>query len=364
MKLEKGYPPWEFKCCIHNLEETPLHTVVKNEVAAKLNYMTPQELCGSETWEDADKKFPLYESSGQLARNLIYNYIPRQDYNNKVYIEKECLLETPSGGLFPIKPDVCIFNFKPLSIFEIIVTSKPKIDKLIALIEADVNVIFIYAEDVVVDLSRRFNQHDGGWGNYFKCFTGWSATDSLTTKVSRAIDMLIADKFPAKNHEILEKKVCFFPITQKSKDIYNLYIKTADRDWTSHLGSRKGKPTSTLNSLLKYYAEKTDFTSEAINYNDNSMTVKFMVERTLPTVEWSNYPFHIGMILEASQGETSLFKERKAAIINQTSYRNVKDGEEVHFICGTYNSGKDGYYNYYAHRLAGKEDLNKVWMLE
>ena len=330
-------------------------------VAAKLNYMTPQELCGSETWEDADKKFPIREHhSEQFARNLIYNHIPRQDYNNKVFIEKEFSLETPSGSRLFIKPDVCIFNFKPLSIFEIIVTSKPKIDKLIALIEAEVNVIFIYAEDVISDLSRKFNIHTN-WGNNFKCFTGWSATDSLTTKVSRAIDMLIADKFPAKQHDILEKKICFF----QKENVYNLYIKTAKWDWRPHVGSRKGKPTSTLNALSKYYAEKSVPTPEVISYRDNSMTVEFVVGRTLPKKEWSNDPFHIGTILKASRGETILFTNRETAIINKTDYLNVKDGEHVHFICGATNYGTNGYNKYYANHLAnGKKDLNKVWMLE
>ena len=363
MKLTEGYPLRKFECRIHDEEETPLHTVVKHEVAYKLNFMTPQELCGSETWEDANKKFPIRgDQDGQFTKNLIYNHIPRQDYNQKrVFIERQLMLETPSGPSFPIQPDICILdsNFKPQSIFEIIVTSKPKSDKLIALIEAPINVIFIYAEDVIKGLSRKFNIHRN-WAHLLKCFTGWSATDSLKTKVSRAVDMLIADKFPASDHEILGKKI------KKNKDVYNLHVKTTEGGWTPHLGSKKGKPASTINSLIKYYAEKTDSTSEEMAYDNNSMTVKFVVERTLPAVKWSPYPFHIGMILEASQGETSLFKNRKAAIINQTSCRNIEDGKEVHFICGTYNSAKkDGYYNYYANRIANeKKNFNQVWMLE
>ena len=353
MKINEGYPVWKFKTEIHNLEETPLHTFVKNMVAAKLNYMTSQELCGSETWEDADKKFPIREHlSGRPAKNLIYNHIPRQDYNTKVRIENDISLD----GFF-MKPDVYIFDagFKPHSIFEIIVTSKPDIKKLIALIETKVNVVFIYAEDVIIDLSRKFNIHTN-WSNNFKCFTGWSAADSLTTKVGRAIDMLIADKFPAKQHDILEKKI------KKNEDLYKLFIKTDRRDWHLHPGSKAGKPTSTLNALLKYYAEKMDASTEEVHYDDNAMTVKFVVGRT-----YKNYedPFHVGTILEAFQGKRTLFTNREAAIINKTNYRNIKEGEEVHFICGTGNYGKNGYYNYYANHLAnGKDNLNKVWVLE
>ena len=351
MKIEKGYPPWEFKCWIHNLEETPLHTVVKNEVAAKLNYMTPQELCGSETWEDADKKFPIQEQC-QFAKNLIYNYLPRQSFNERVRIENDISLD----GFF-MKPDVYIFdtNFKPHSIFEIIVTSKPDIKKLIALIEAKVNVIFIYAEDVIIDLSRKFNIHTN-WGNHFKCFTGWSATDSLTTKIGRAVDMLIADKFPAKQHDILEKKI------KKNKDVYNLHVKTPEWDWRPHVGSRKGKPTSTLNALLKYYAEKMEASTEEVHYDDNTMTVEFVVGRT-----YKNYedPFHVGTILKASQGERTLFTNRETAIVNKTNYRNLKDGEEVRFVCGVNNYGTNGYNKYYANHLAnGNTNIDKIWMLE
>ena len=353
MKTNEGYPVWKFNIEIHNLEETPLHTFVKNMVAAKLNYMTPQELCGAETWEDADKKFPVCErDSGQAAKNLIYNHIPRQDYNTKVRIENDISLD----GFF-MKPDVYIFDaaFKPHSIFEIIVTSKPDIKKLIALIETKVNVVFIYAEDVIIDLSRKFNIHTN-WCNHFKCFTGWSATDSLTTKVGRAIDMLIADKFPAKQHDILEKKI------KKNKDVYNLHVKTPQWGWTAHVGSKKGKPTSTLNALLKYYAEKINASTEEVHYDDNTMTVKFVVRNTYHKYE---DPFHTGTILEASQGERTLFQNREAAIINKTTYRNISDGEEVRFVCGTGNYGKNGYYNYYANHLAnGKTNLDKIWMLE
>ena len=81
----------------------------------------------------------------------------------------------------------------------------------------------------MIDLCRNFNIHRN-WGQQFKCFTGWKATDSLLTKVSRAVDMLIADKFPANSNEILEKKISFI------YDVYNLYIKTASRDWGPHLG--------------------------------------------------------------------------------------------------------------------------------
>ena len=353
MKINEGYPVWKFNIEIHNLEETPLHAAVKNMVAAKLNYMTPQELCGSETWEDADKKFPMCEGqSRRPARDLIYNHIPREDYNGKVSIEKDFSL----GGVLT-KPDVCTFHFSPLSIFEIIVTSKPKIEKLIALIEADVNVIFIYAEDVMIDLSRNFNIHRN-WGSQFKCFTGWKATDSLLTKVSRAVEMLIADKFPANSNKILEKKISFI------YDVYNLYIKTADRDWGPHLGSRRGKPASPLNKLLEYYAEKTPSTSETVNYEEGSMTVEFMVKRTLPKVEWSNHPFHIGTILKATLGERTLFTNRETAIVNQTNRENIEDGEKVRFSCGVSNYGKNGDNKYYANSLADKQGSNKVWVLE
>ena len=358
MKINEGYPVQEFKTELHNSEETPLHAQMKKMVAAKLHYMTSQELCGSETWEDADKKFPIRERlSGRPAKNLIYNHIPRQDYNDKVFVEKEFSLETPSGSRLFIKPDVCIFNYKPLSIFEIIVTNKPKIDKLIAMIEAPVNVVFIYAGDVISDLSRNFNIHRN-WCNLFKCFTGWSATDSLATKVSRTVDMLIADKFPAKHHDILEKKICFF----KTENVYNLYVKTPEWGWKPHTGSRKGKPTSPLNTLIKYYAEKSVPTLEAVSYRDNSMTVEFVVGRT-----YNNYEdaFHVGTILKALKGETILFENQEAGIVNKTNHQNIKDGEKIRFVCGATNYGTNGRNKYYANDLAnGKDNLNKIWMLE
>ena len=352
MKVQEGYPVWEFKSRIHDLEETPLHSAVKNMVGAKLNYMTPQELCGSETWEEADKKFPILEHhTEQFAKKLIYNHIPRQNFNNKVFLERELSLD----GFF-MKPDVCILDddFKLHSVFEVIVTSKPDIKKLITLIEGKVNVVFIYAEDVIIDLSRNFNQHNLNWNRLFKCCTGWSVTDSLTTKVGRAIDMLIGDKFPANNHEILGKKI------KKNGDLYKLFIKTDHRDWHLHPGSKQGKPTSTLNALLKHYAEKMDTTTEEVHYDDTTMTVEFVVSRTINKFG----PFHIGTILKATQGTRTLFENREAAIINKTNYHNISDGETVRFVCGTGNYGKNGYYNYYANHLAnGKDSLDKIWEL-
>ena len=355
MKVNEGYPPWGFSCLIHDLEETPLHTVVKNMVWCKLNYMTPQELNGSETWEEADKQFPILEHhTEQFAKRLIYNHLPRQDFSQKVYLERPLSLNG-----FPMKPDVCILdsNSKLHSILEIIVTSKPDIKKLLAMIKAPVNVIFIYANDVIIDLSRNFNIHRN-WSNLFKCFTGWRAEDSLITKVSRTVDMLIADKFPAKYHDILEKKICFF----QKEDVYNLYVKTPEWGWKPHTGSRKGKPTSPLNSLIKYYAEKTAPILEAVSYRDNSMTVEFVVRRT-----YNNYedPFHVGTILEAFQGEKTLFTNREAGIVNKTNYQNIKDGQKIRFVCGVNNYGTNGRNKYYANHLAnGKDNLNKVWVLE
>jgi hypothetical protein len=353
MKTNEGYPVQEFKIELHNLEETPLHAFVKNLVANKLNFMTPQELFyKATTWEEADKKFPIKESlSGLPEKNVIYNHLPRQSYNNKVFMERAIRLSE-----IVMKPDICILDadFKPHSIFEIIVTSKPKIGNLIALIEAEVNVIFIYAEDVSINLSKNFNQHEL-WGMQFKCFTGWSAKDSLRTKVSRAVDMLIADKFPADSHKILEKEI------RKNKDVYNLNVKTPEWNWRPHTGSKKGKPTSTLNALLKYYAEKTGASTEGVHYDVNTMTVEFVVGKT-----WNNYPdpFHVGTVLKASQGEKTLFTNQSAAIINQTDYQNISDGEKVSFVCGTRDYGKNGRTQYYANHIAGEKIFNKVWELE
>ena len=339
MKTTEGYPVREVKFCLHNEEETPLHAFVKNLVATKLDFMTPQELFyKATTWEEADKKFPIKESlSGLPAKNVIYNHLPRQSYSNKVFMERAI----PLSGL-PMKPDICILDakFKPHSIFEIIVTSKPKIGNLIALIEAEVNVIFIYAEDVIVNLAKNFNQHEL-WGMQFKCFTGWSAKDSLLTKVSRAVDMLMADKFPADSHKILEKEI------RKNKGIYNLHVKTPEWGWTAHVGSKKGKPSYPINALIKYYAEKMGASTA------DMMTVEFVVGKT-----WNNYadPFHVGTVLKASQGEKTLFTNRRAAITNQTDHQNISDGEKVSFVCGTSNYGKNGYYNYYANP--------NVWRLE
>ena len=361
MKVNEGYPPWGFSCLIHDLEETPLHTVVKNMVWCKLNYMTPQELNGSETWEEADKQFPILEHhTEQFAKRLIYNHLPRQDFSQKVYLERPLSLNG-----FPMKPDVCILdsNSKLHSILEIIVTSKPDIKKLLAMIKAPVNVIFIYANDVIIDLSRNFNIHRN-WSNLFKCFTGWRAEDSLITKVSRTVDMLIADKFPANGQKILGKKI------KKNGDLYKLLIKTDRRDWHLHPGSKAGKPTSPLNALLKCYAEKMDASTEEVHYDDNAMTVKFVARDT-----YHNYedPFHVGTILEAFQGEKTLFTNREAGIVNKTNYRNIKEGEEVQFICGTGNYGKNGYYKYYANYHVSEKNnfdkirenyFNKVWVLE
>jgi hypothetical protein len=225
------------------------------------------------------------------------------------------------------------------------------------MIEAPVNVVFIYAGDVISDLSRNFNIHRN-WCNLFKCFTGWSAADSLTTKVSRTVDMLIADKFPAKHHDILEKKICFF----QKENVYNLYVKTPEWGWKPHTGSRKGKPTSPLNTLIKYYAEKSVPTLETVSYRDNSIIVEFVVGRT-----YNNYEdaFHVGTILKASKGETTLFENQEAGIINKTDYQNIKDGQKIRFVCGATNYGTDGLNKYYANHLAnGKDNLNKVWVLE
>ena len=92
------------------------------------------------------------------------------------------------------------------------------------------------------------------------------------------------------------------------------------------------------------------------------MTVKFVVGRT-----YNNYEdaFHVGTILKASKGETTLFENQEAGIVNKTNYQNIKDGQKIRFVCGINNYGTNGRNKYYANHLAnGKDNLNKVWMLE
>ena len=64
-----------------------------------------------------------------------------------------------------------------------------------------------------------------------------------------------------------------------------------------------------------------DASTEEVHYDDNAMTVKFVVGRT-----YKNYedPFHVGTILEAFQGKRTLFTKSPVVESEQGRNQNIR----------------------------------------
>jgi len=129
-------------------------------------------------------------------------YIPIRPYVGKVFMEYPFFLD----GL-RIVPDITLMDEKgrPETVIEILYTSLPKADKLIKLIESDLNVIFVFADQAIEELSMDMTCRRG----YFKfpIREAWLGSTSKKEKISRAVNILLQKKMYKDKEYITHKDV-------------------------------------------------------------------------------------------------------------------------------------------------------------
>ena len=225
----------------YNIEESPLHQIVKKLIYKKILDLEPynfnyiyggsnglgEKIYGnfSNTY-DADKQYSYYNESkrkeirenmkwGDVETNTIieyihnhrndkdqeYNYtsfgqgkradtyIPLKPYKDKIFMEYSFYLDS-----LKIIPDITLMddNGKPETVIEILYTSLPKAEKLIKYIESNLNVIFVFADKAIVNLSTDMACRR----EFFKIpiHEAWMVTTSRQEKISRAVNIFLQSK--------------------------------------------------------------------------------------------------------------------------------------------------------------------------
>lgn len=317
----KPLPISKMQIEVYNVEESPLHQIVKKLIYKKIldlepynfNYVFGEELkklvYGSYantydskdryshendrkrkeiretmTWnhsciptlcEKINELRPTYYDPNPfdpLSRRAI-DFIPLRCYENKVFMEYAFFLD----GL-RIIPDITLMDdkSKPETVIEILYTSLPKADKLIKYIESDLNVVFVFADQAIEELSMDMTCRR----DYFKfpIREVWLKDTPKKEKISRAVNILLHKKLRHRNKEyIIHKDVIknteWDPNHKWKKNRMNIGLRMETNDGATNLSHSmiQMKETSALIILLrylqKYTAEEKKNTGEQIHVN-------------------------------------------------------------------------------------------------
>ena len=304
----KPLPISKMQIEVYNVEESPLHQIVKKLIYKKIldlepynfNYVFSEELkklvYGSYantydskdryshendrkrkeiretmTWnhsciptlcKNIEEGRPTYYDPNpfdHLSRRAI-NFIPLRCYENKIFMEYAFFLD----GL-RIIPDITLIDekSKPETVIEILYTSLPNADKLIKYIESDLNVIFVFANEAIEQLSTDMTCRREYFN--FPIREAWLKDTPKKEKISRAVNILLHKKLRHRNKEyIIHKDVIknteWDPNHKWKKNRMNLGLRMETNEGTTNLSHSmiQMKETSALIILLRYLKKYTD----------------------------------------------------------------------------------------------------------
>ena len=236
---------------VYNVEESPLHQIVKKLIYKKIldlepynfNYVFGEELeklvygsyastsdsAGRYSDENNRKRKEIRETmtwnhsciptlcekikelAGQQeiydpnpfrASRRASTFIPLRCYKDKVFMEYAFFLD----GL-RIIPDITLIDEKkkPETAIEILYTSLPAADKLIKYIESDLNVIFVFANEAIEQLSTDMTCRRDYFN--FPIREAWLKDTPKKEKISRAVNILLHKKMYKDKEYIIHKEV-------------------------------------------------------------------------------------------------------------------------------------------------------------
>jgi|TARA_Y100000034_G_scaffold103722_1_gene129670 hypothetical protein len=297
---------------VYNVEESPLHQIVKKLIYKKIldlepynfNYVFGEELeklvYGSYastsdrkeiretmTWNHSciptlcekikEKALTYcdYDPNPFRASRRASTFIPLRCYKDKVFMEYAFFLD----GL-RIIPDITLIDEKhrPETAIEILYTSLPNADKLIKYIESDLNVIFVFANEAIerlsTDMTCRRDYFD------FPIREAWSRDTPKKAKISRAVNILLHKKLNhRKNEYIISKKVIkntswLEGSPRWRKNRMNIGLRMETNEGTTDLSHSmiQMKETSSLIILLRYLQKYTE-EETTINNKEKRPTV-------------------------------------------------------------------------------------------
>jgi len=184
-------------------------------------------------------------------------FIPLHSYQGRVFMEHA----VKANGV-KIVPDIALFNKHghPETVIEIIYTGTPDSTKLINLVESNLNVIFVMAEQALEKLSTDMTCRRDYFN--FPIREAWHGDTPIKEKLSRAVNILLQKKMRRPKEYIVSKTIIkntqWDPNNRWKKNRMNLGLKItthADRvEETEDLSHSmiNMKETSTLIKLLRH----------------------------------------------------------------------------------------------------------------
>jgi len=279
---------------VYDTEESPLHQIVKKLIWKKISDLEPynlnyistynvpglhQAMYGSGpkdskkcretmTWDhpcmpqliehikkrDEDTGRPDYDPDPfHHASRRATHFIPLHSYQGRVYLEHA----VEANGV-KIVPDIALMNAKgdPETVIEIIYTGTPDSTKLINLVESDLNVIFVIANQAIEELSMDMTCRRQSFS--FPIREAWHGDTPTIEKLSRAVNILLQKKMYKPKEYIINKTIIkntqWDPNNRWKKNRMNLGLKITtnegERDLSHHMINTK--ETSTLIKLLRH----------------------------------------------------------------------------------------------------------------
>jgi|TARA_R100000789_G_scaffold3808_1_gene7534 hypothetical protein len=359
-------------------EESILHQNIKYLVAIKLSDVKIPMDCGASYYSKGKEPKTFEEVKKEIEKNCydpvtnkivqkdcsIFNFLPPKIYEGNVWVERA---ETIND--FYIKPDICTLNkYKQLeSVIEIIHTNKPKYEKLIALINSHLNVVFISAFDHI-DILERFNQ-----GSFrLKCSYGWREDTPLHLKYNIAINLILKGK--AWNDATTAKRIRYSATTG-----YHVQNYTEENKWVdspsmtvNYFGKKAKNSSRYLEKLCEAYIKslpsELSKPKKTVNKDDQSILINWTFQRTVHHYE---NPYHYGTIKSMYRHGESYREEdygKTLGFVDQTNWNGYYSiEEEVSSICSDPRYNSNNRFTCYMNELANKgQDYkeDKVWNIE
>ena len=276
---------------VYDKEESPLHQIVKKLIWRKILDLEPYNFNYIYTHDNPDLDLAMYGRSKdskkcqeireimtwdhscipQLIDNIkerdeCYNpdpfdhasrraarFIPLHSYQGRVYLEHA----VEANGV-KIVPDITLMNAKgdPETVIEIIYTGIPDSTKIINLVESNLNVIFVIANQAIEELSMDMTCRRAIFR--FPIREAWHGDTPIKEKLSRAVNILLQKKMHKPKEYIISKTIIkntqWDPNNRWKKNRMNLGLKITtnegERDLSHHMINTK--ETSTLIKLLRH----------------------------------------------------------------------------------------------------------------
>ena len=246
--MMKPLPISTMEIRVYDKEESPLHQIVKKLIYKKIldlepynfNYVFSEELKklvygpdfsyfdsdGKYSQEKANKQKKIRETMtwdhpglpqliNHLTRRIAYdpnpfdhvsrratNFIPLHSYQDRIFMEHAI---RANGA--KIVPDITLMDekSKPETVIEIIYTGNPDSAKIINLVESDLNVVFVMANEAIEKLSMDMTCRRDYFN--FPIREAWHGDTPIKEKLSRAVNILLQKKIRKPKEYIIDKTI-------------------------------------------------------------------------------------------------------------------------------------------------------------